>query len=499
MTTTNDATTTIEWVAPGKGDWRGLHDHFPRALTPQYQQLLEQGMVHGEGQWFADYGLPARTLQPAFVHGRVFVTAGSLVGPATNRVPPSPALWLAVRVVPAFRRRGRAARRAVDERRWLAEAEHWYAHERSEWERRNSAIDIVDPSELDEAELANHVRTALANAEAGYREHFRLHGADLIPTGIYLGRCADWGISAMDAAALLAGSSPASRGDRQLPPWRLVTGYDLDERCAAELPQRAPVVMPAASPDPLREEAVRARVPSGEQSEFDQLLADARATYGLRDDNGLLTGAWPVGLLRRAMLECGRRLAEHGALLEVEHAVEFTVDELLAGRTADAAARLAERRRLSSERAPAALGTPLELSLRALPSAMRQMMRALLTIRDLGITPPGARAPLSGVGIGGESVVGRACVAETPAEALARFEPGDILVTVGTCPAWNAILAVAGGVVTEEGGPLSHAAVIARELGLPALVGAAAAVALVPDGATIELDPVAGRVTVRSS
>jgi pyruvate,water dikinase len=381
----------------------------------------------------------------------------------------------------------------------LAETEHWYTHERADWERRNSAIDLVDPSELDDAELADHLRTALANAEVGYREHFRLHGADLIPTGMYLGRCADWGISAMDAAGLLAGSSPASRGDRDLPPWRLVTGYDLDERCAAELPERAPVVTPATSPDPEREQALRARVPNSEQAEFDQLLADARATYGLRDDNGLLTGAWPVGLLRRAMLERGRRLVERGVLVDAEHAVELTVDDLLAGRTADAAARLTERRRLSAEHAPAALGTPLELPLRALPSAMRRMMRALLTIRDLAVTPPGVREPLRGVGIGGESVVGRACVAETPAEALARFEPGDILVTVGTCPAWNAILAVAGGVVTEEGGPLSHAAVIARELGLPALVGAAAAVALVPDGVMIELDPVAGRVTVRSS
>ncbi|MEY2434291.1 MAG: rifampicin phosphotransferase [Acidimicrobiaceae bacterium] len=499
MTTIDGMTGTLEWVAPGKGDWRGLHDHFPRALTPQYQRLLEQGMVHGEGRWFADYGLPVRTLQPAFVHGRVFVTADPLVGPATNRMPPAPALWLALRVVPAFRRRSRAARRAVADRRWLPETEHWYAHERSDWERRNSAIDCVDPRALNEAELTDHVRAALANAEEGYREHFRLHGADLIPTGMYLARCADWGISDMQAAALLAGSSPASRGDQVLPRWRLVTGYDLDERCAAELPERAPVATPGAVIDPAIEDAVRAQVPAADQPEFDQLLADARATYGLRDDNGMLTGAWPVGLLRRAMVEYGRRLAQRGELADAEHAVELTVDELLAGHTRDAVTRLAERRRLSAQLAPAALGPPLELPMRAAPPAMRRVLRAMLIIRDVGFTPPGPREPLCGVGIGNESVVGRACVAGTPSEALAGFEPGDILVTVGTCPAWNAILALAGGIVTEEGGPLSHAAVIARELGLPALVGAAEAVARVPDGATIELDPVAGRVTIRQS
>ena len=93
-------------------------------------------------------------------------------------------------------------------------------------------------------------------------------------------------------------------------------------------------------------------------------------------------------------------------------------------------------------------------------------------------------------------MTGRACVALDPTEAFVRFEPGDIVVTAGTCPAWNAILALAGGVITEEGGPLSHAAVIARELGLPALIGCAGAMTQIPDGATVELDAGAGAVRV---
>jgi pyruvate,water dikinase len=126
---------------------------------------------------------------------------------------------------------------------------------------------------------------------------------------------------------------------------------------------------------------------------------------------------------------------------------------------------------------------------------MRLLLRGLLMLRDLGTTSVEARVPLTGVGIGTEPVIGRACVAVDPAEALARFEPGDILVTSGTCPAWNVLLAHAGGVVTEEGGPLSHAAVIARELGLPALIGTAGAMGLV-DGPRVALDPQAGTVRV---
>jgi pyruvate,water dikinase len=57
---------------------------------------------------------------------------------------------------------------------------------------------------------------------------------------------------------------------------------------------------------------------------------------------------------------------------------------------------------------------------------------------------------------------------------------------------------MAGAIVTGEGGLLCHAAVIARELGLPAVIGATDAMDLIPDGATIEVDPEAGTVRVLS-
>ncbi len=60
----------------------------------------------------------------------------------------------------------------------------------------------------------------------------------------------------------------------------------------------------------------------------------------------------------------------------------------------------------------------------------------------------------------------------------------------------NAVLAMAGAVVVEEGGLLCHAAVIARELGIPGLIGAAGACGSVPDGALVELDPEAGTLQV---
>jgi pyruvate,water dikinase len=79
------------------------------------------------------------------------------------------------------------------------------------------------------------------------------------------------------------------------------------------------------------------------------------------------------------------------------------------------------------------------------------------------------------------------------------MEPGDVLVARFTVPTFNTVLAMAGAVVVEHGGLLCHAAVIARELGIPGVVGAAAATTAIPDGATVEVDPVTGTVSVVSS
>ncbi len=124
------------------------------------------------------------------------------------------------------------------------------------------------------------------------------------------------------------------------------------------------------------------------------------------------------------------------------------------------------------------------------------MARALIALRDLSTSEHGSRLPLEGDGIGTGRATGRAVVAADPSEALARVEPGDVLVARGTAPAWNAVLRFVSAVVVEEGGPLGHAAIIARELGIPAVVGASGAVALIPDGSTIEVDAAAGRITI---
>ena len=80
--------------------------------------------------------------------------------------------------------------------------------------------------------------------------------------------------------------------------------------------------------------------------------------------------------------------------------------------------------------------------------------------------------------------------------AINTCQTGDVLVVAMTTTAYNPVLVVCGALVVEEAGPLSHAGVMARELGLPAVLGAAGAMAAIPDGALVEVDPSLGSVRV---
>lgn len=75
-----------------------------------------------------------------------------------------------------------------------------------------------------------------------------------------------------------------------------------------------------------------------------------------------------------------------------------------------------------------------------------------------------------------------------------RVRPGDVLVCRFTEPAWTALFGVVAGVVTETGGVLSHAAIVAREHGIPAVLAVPGAMATLRDGQTVTVDGGAGRV-----
>jgi len=93
---------------------------------------------------------------------------------------------------------------------------------------------------------------------------------------------------------------------------------------------------------------------------------------------------------------------------------------------------------------------------------------------------------VSGAAVGTAIASGDACIIKSTAD-IAEFRDGSILVTERTDPDWMPIMKRASGIVTEHGGTTSHAAIVSRELGLPAVVGATGAVNILKDGQTITL------------
>lgn len=105
--------------------------------------------------------------------------------------------------------------------------------------------------------------------------------------------------------------------------------------------------------------------------------------------------------------------------------------------------------------------------------------------------PPGAMA---GLPVSAGVVEGRARVVTDMAQA--GLDAGDILVTAYTDPSWTPLFLTAAGLVTEVGGLMTHGAVIAREYGLPCVVGVEKATLLIRDGQRIRVNGNAGYVEI---
>ena len=78
----------------------------------------------------------------------------------------------------------------------------------------------------------------------------------------------------------------------------------------------------------------------------------------------------------------------------------------------------------------------------------------------------------------------------------AKLEAGDVLVARSTDPSWTQLFLIAGAIVLEEGGPLSHAAIVAREFGIPAVLNVKGALRSLEEGAEVEVDGTVGTVTL---
>ncbi len=295
---------------------------------------------------------------------------------------------------------------------------------------------------------------------------------------------------------------------------RLLDGFDISEPTAIELPDvliraiRAAVEgKHEASDVEQRIVAVRATVPEAHRAEFDELLGEARLVYRLRDERGVFSDIWAAGLMRRAALAGGRRLEAEGRIRDARHFVDASFDEmcaLLRGAREPSADELAARAEYrathKAKDAPAVLGPPPPPppGTSGLPPAATRMMRAIgIALHALFASSeaPHKGATLRGLAASRGVYEGPARRVSSPSE-FDRIVKGDVLVTESTTEAFNILLPLLGGIVTDSGGLLSHSAIVAREYGIPGVVGTREATQRIADGARVRVDGAAGEVTV---
>lgn len=244
------------------------------------------------------------------------------------------------------------------------------------------------------------------------------------------------------------------------------------------------------------EAAVRAGLRGRDLGEFDRLLARAQRYARLREEQVRdLTLPWPV--LRRAVQRLAEPLLERGALEQSSDVYFVTKGELSAaldGGALDLRTRVRERRARWQEQR--SLAPPLVLG--EMPPMLKGVVDRAAALHDRGAKQGEQRARqgvLQGLGASPGRVVGAARVVREASE-FSTLEKGEVLIAPATTPAWTALFGRAAAVVTDTGSILAHASVVAREYGIPAVVGTGDATVRIRDGQRVGVDGGAGTVTI---
>ena len=223
-----------------------------------------------------------------------------------------------------------------------------------------------------------------------------------------------------------------------------------------------------------------------ELARFETTLAYARDIGWLTEGHNYWIDRLSQARLRALALRVGRRLVREGTFTEPDD-VFFLHREEVAAALRDGGSRkalVAERR------------TEHARNEGLTPSYWVGKIPEQPTASDLFDVPRISNATpdfLKGTGASAGVVRGPARVTLSQ-DDFGRIEPGDIIVCPSSNPSWVPIFTIAGGLITNTGGVLSHAAVVAREFGLPAVVGTGDATTKIADGRQVEIDGTAGTV-----
>jgi pyruvate,water dikinase len=514
-------------------------------MTRYWAETHPEAFKRGFRDFTRFYGMLLDTLEMAYVNGFGYKTARPV---AEDEVP----------------QRFQRAEEVVQGKLWREQLRDWDETVKPASIRAHRELQSIDPDELSDEDLVAYLTRCRDHHAAMISQHMRFTAAAVTPTGDFLAHVGDWtNLPPAELLGLMRGTAPVSAGASaelerliaalgedsharellasdedpgrvlealrslesdagaavsaylDLVGYRLLDGFDISEPYALELPD---VLLRAiriavegkdleASDVDDRIAAVRSKVPEEHRAQFDELLGEARLTYRLRDERGVFSDIWASGLLRRAVLAGGRRLAARGRIHDAEHLVDAGFDEMCSllsrgdGPSADElAARSEYRASHSSKDAPTALGDPPPPppDPSGLPPGVARIMRATGIV--LGHLFGSSEAEheehlLRGLPASRGVYVGPARRVSGPSE-FDRIVKGDVLVTESTTEAFNILLPLLGAIVTDSGGLLSHSAIVAREYGIPGVVGTREATERIADGTRVRVDGDAGEVAV---
>lgn len=548
--------TDVDWTPPGPGPWQQDRSHMPVCVTPLIREVYPRPMARGFAEALAPWGVLLDTLRLEFVNGFPYLQPVPFDAPGPDG-PMSPD-----EIGAEIGRRAALAAAAFENHIWRDALRQWDDEVKPAAVARHRELAGIDLGSLDDEGLRSHLHACLEHLGSMWEQHHRFNAMAMLPVGDFVLHASRWSgrppiplfavfdgwspvsglvppelsevVDAMGAndeacAVLDREGEPADRLNelREMVPemdaymrgngHKIAAGFDLTNPTIGERPDividRIRAALERGHADPLEAAdqlaaEIRADVPEEHRPAFDEMLAEARHVYRLRDERGIYSDTQAVGLMRLALIELGRRLHERGRIDFMYDTLDVTISEidaLLDGAPEPTAHELSERvaarKAVSEAGAPAHLGPepPPPPPPDALPPPLARVMGALGFYIEgiLGeVESPMGDANLV-MGIGGSPGT-----YEGPARIVRKFDDlfdvqeGDVLVASATGESFNAFLAIVGAIVTDHGSFASHAAIIGREMGIPTVVGTVDATSRIPRGARVRVDGGSGAVTV---
>ncbi|HEY8171950.1 MAG TPA: hypothetical protein VIH21_02590, partial [Dehalococcoidia bacterium] len=365
---TADTATELRFDPPGPGPWQQDPVHFPRPLTRYFMETHPSAFKQGTNDFARFYGMLIDGLQIGYVNGIGY-----------NQVVPAPEAEIPERF-------GRAEE-VYQRKLWRQQLRDWDENHKPAAIAKHRELQAVDPDSLSDQELAAYLTRCRDHHAAMMAQHMRFTAGAVVPTGDFLAHAGDWtGLPPAELLGLMRGAAPVSAGgseqlDRLKAAFeqdaealnllqsddepgrvlavlrarpgeagaavagyldlignRLLDGFDISEPTALEMPDALIRAIRIAVSGQSQEASnvdeliagVRQKVPVEHQQEFDELLSEARLTYRLRDERGVYSDIWASGLMRRAALSAGRRLADRGRIANPVHIVDASLDEMCA-------------------------------------------------------------------------------------------------------------------------------------------------------------------------